>query len=121
MEWEASGSVAQEQEQELHERVCSISLNLLIKPCFCIEIGGNRRRFNDTGMKEESLLWGNWLNCDWTDLNDNKMSGISNAFLSIDANRELTRAISLEDTGLTKVPDEIYQFKRLQNIYLSSN
>ena len=49
------------------------------------------------------------------------MSGILKKFLSSDMNRNWTRVIDLSHNQLTKMPEEIYQFKRLNKISLVSN
>ena len=96
---------------------CTRSISLQIKPCVCKEVV--RKRNNETSSS--NTLQGTWLYCENRNLNDDEMSGILKKFLSSDMNRNWTRVIDLSHNQLTKMPEEIYQFKRLNKLSLVSN
>ena len=54
-------------------------------------------------------------------LDDDRMSRILNSFLSSELNGNLTRRIDLGYNQLTKIPNEIYRFERLQRFALTGN
>ena len=67
------------------------------------------------------ILQGVWLHCVNMRLNDNRISRILRDFLSSEMKRNFTRRIDLRNNQLTKIPEKIYQFKRLQHIMLTRN
>lgn len=92
---------------------CTLSISLQIKPCVCKEVV---RKRNDS-----IILQGTWLSCLRMSLDDDQISRILTVFLSSEKNRNFTRRIDLDRNKLTKIPDEVYQFRRLERIALSAN
>ena len=100
---------------------CTLSISLQIKPCFCKEIV-RKRNVNKTSTISDVILQGTWIYCKFMDLGDDRISHILRTILSSELNRNFTRRIDLMvGNQLTKIPSEIYQFKRLQKVNLASN
>jgi Leucine-rich repeat (LRR) protein len=75
-------------------------------PCKCF----------DNAYDDGALL----LDCDYTAMNDQRISEILNAFLS-DQTINPLRALRVENNQLTKIPDEIKLLPELQELYLYNN
>ena len=102
-----------ERQQEMK---CDRNISLLIEPCFCKYIV---RIKPATGSDVDHIrLQSIWLNCDDRTLNDDRISYILNIFVSDEINRNFTRRIDLRNIPLTKIPSEIYRFRRLNKILI---
>lgn len=70
---------------------------------------------------DANISKGVWLYCYSLNLTDDQASRILTSFLSSEVNRNFTRRIDLNNNQLTKIPKEVYQFKRLKKIFLDGN
>ena len=61
------------------------------------------------------------LNCDHKNLGDEKIGRILKAFLVSSNGKSRLRTVQLERTRLTRIPDELFLFTQLENVYLSGN
>ena len=83
-------------------------------PCRCENIDQQEYKDNTTFTVVSAAR----LNCDLKNLGDDKVSRILKVFL---ANGSLLRTAQLERNRLTRIPDELFMFDQLENVYLSGN
>ena len=93
---------------------CDKSIRSLIKPCDCKYIVSRLGATNGT-VKTIAFF------CIGKSLDDIQASSILKIFLTSDLNRNRTRIVDLKNNRLTKVPIEIAQFKRLEQVKLVAN
>ena len=96
---------------------CTTAISIQIKPCVCKDVV----RKGNTNKTSDVILQGVWLYCYNMNLGDDRISRILRAFLSSEVNRNFTRRIDLYGNQLTKIPEEISQFKRLQKLFIPTN
>lgn len=103
-----------ESEHQLEKSGCTPSISQQIQPCFCKEFFSSK---NSTDV----VIKGTWLYCTGLNLDDERMSSIFNKFLASEINRNYTRRIDMGYNELTKIPDEICQFNRLDEVIAIGN